>query len=648
MRGNKGKRIGYRQVFIILCMVFWIVFPFITRLNVIKVPDIEAKYFSTSNGYIVDLLLYCKEIVLAVFVGVVLLYFLGERIFPDNVIKIDRGRLKNLAFPMILGGAYLVLSVLSFLFSSFKETVFWGVNSEYEGLLAIIGYIGVFVFAVYYFKAPGEKEKGLDPAVILKCGIHILCLIIGILSLIEIFYKPILEITFVQDLISSEKYRELAHSIKNENFIGQICLTFNNPGFLGGFCAMFIPVNFCLLQEGKKIWKILGIAGTGMMGLTIVWSNSKVAVVSLFLTIPLSVFLLWFKNRSKDKKDRRGIKELLINSLLVVVIAVILVLMSKYWIPTYSSRVRPEGTESQENISGDSVYKLTKAELINGEVYFYSGEKLLKISVDQQKYQEDCVGSGKIDYSDCLVFSDGKELIEGRAPATLKETNIRAQQEGFKLEDERYDPIKICVQKELVIIDLGYSGTVEFYITEDGLKIFGQGSALHSEIQQPLVTGLEKFYSLFTGRGYIWVQSLPILKDSLLLGGGNGTFAFRFKQNEIVGLLNTHGSCKYVMDRPHNWYLQIACSAGIPALICVLTLFIWYLAVFIKHYKVSINTIGNKKGSSASEINSISALDIALFTGIIGFLLCGIINDSCVTVNPWFWMLFGIAVARRK
>ena len=136
--------------------------------------------------------------------------------------------------------------------------------------------------------------------------------------------------------------------------------------------------------------------------------------------------------------------------------------------------------------------------------------------------------------------------------------------------------------------------------------------------------------------------------DSLLIGGGNGTFAFRFKQNEIVGLLNTHGSCKYVMDRPHNWYLQIACSAGIPALICVLALFIWYLVTFIKHYRVKLNLVGNKQGSSVAEINGISVMDIGLFAGIIGFLLCGMINDSCVTVNPWFWMLFGTAVARRK
>ena len=128
---------------------------------------------------------------------------------------------------------------------------------------------------------------------------------------------------------------------------------------------------------------------------------------------------------------------------------------------------------------------------------------------------------------------------------------------------------------------------------------------------------------------------MPIIKDSLLIGGGNSTFAFRFRQNEIVGLLNTHGSCKYVIDRPHNWYIQIACSDGVPALIAVLVLFFSYLVTFIKRYK-------------ENNIMAGAALtDIGLFSGLAGFMICGLINDSCVTVNPIFWLLLGWAVTRQ-
>ena len=618
MRGKRKKEFGYRRVFIILCTAFWVIFPFITRLSVIKVPEIEEEYFSTNKGYIVDLLLYCKEIALALFAGAVILYFLGERIFPDKVIKLDRNRFKSLILPVSLAGVYLLLSVLSFAFSSYKETAFWGANSEYEGLLAIISYIVVFFFALIFL-------KDADAAQILKCGINILCLIVGILSIIEIFYKPILEISFVQDLISSDKYSEVAHSIKNENFIGQICLTFNNPGFLGGFCALFIPLNFCLSIEGKKAWKMIGLIGTGLMGLTIVWSDSKVAMVSLIATIPLSIFLLTFKNRKE-------IKKFFVYFGIILAVAVVTIGASKL-LPTFSSRTRTTERVEEGTIGSGEIFKLSKAEIIGGELYLYSGENLLKISVDQEKYKECYWDDDLVDYSSCLVLSDGEKVISGRLPVTLKATNIREEKQGFRPDDERYKAVSICVQKEMVIIDLGYSGTIEFYIVEGGLKIFGQGSSLHEEISQPKVTGLESIYHFATGRGYVWVQALPILKDSLILGGGCGTFAFRFVQNEIVGLLNTHGSCKYVIDRPHNWYLQIACSSGVLALISVLALFIWYIIIFIRQY---IKT------------KTIDYIDIGLFAGLLGFLICGMINDSCITVNPWFWMLFGTAVARRK
>ena len=158
----KEKRIGYRQVFLILCAAFWCIYPFITRLVVKKIPDIEAKFFSNSNGLIIDLLLFYKEIALAVFAGGVLLYFLGERIFPDHIEKIDRERIKSLKLPLICIGIYAVFSGLSFIFSDYKETAFWGSNSEYEGLLAILSCLVVFVFACYYLKPRPDQKKALS------------------------------------------------------------------------------------------------------------------------------------------------------------------------------------------------------------------------------------------------------------------------------------------------------------------------------------------------------------------------------------------------------------------------------------------------------------------------------------------------------
>ena len=659
MNKKKSRKIGYRQIFMILFTLFWVIYPFIARVLVKKIPAPEDTFFANTRGLIIDLALFCKEVALAVFAGGCILYFLGERIFPDKPAKLSLERFKKLRFPVIFIGGYVLFSVLSFVFCDYKETAFFGVNSEYEGLLAILSYAAVFMLAVFFLKPKADGDNKLSLTSIFKYGIIAVSLLAGILGIIEIFVSPILEFTFVQDLISSEENRTIARSIRNENFIGQICLMFHNPGFLGGFCALITPVCIALSMEGKKIRGIVCSVAAGLLIMDTWWSNSRVALVAVILTVPaFMVMSVAGIKKNKLGKGEDSVRRCIINVGIAVVTGVLMIVLSEV-LPTYSSRYREEHvTSTVAETAGSTTYykyKLTKAELTDGALYLYSGETLLKISVDRMIYDTQIVRGVDRDFSECLVFSDGNDRIgqEKIIPAVLPATNIRGEKSGFGFNDDRYRAVKIALDDRLMYIDLGYSGTVEFYLTEDGIKLIGQGSALLDEIPQPRVTGLESLYSFSTGRGYMWVQSLPLLWESLIVGGGNGTFAFRFRQNEIVGLLNTHGSCKYVMDRPHNWYLQIALSDGVTALICVLALFLWYIIGFIRKYKgkpvmdePDVFTKAAVSGTVTGAGNEFGFFDIGLFLGLTGFMLCGMINDSSVTANPWFWLLLGCAVTR--
>ena len=134
----------------------------------------------------------------------------------------------------------------------------------------------------------------------------------------------------------------------------------------------------------------------------------------------------------------------------------------------------------------------------------------------------------------------------------------------------------ICsVQEGILYVDGGYDSTLDFAVTTDGLQLISQNGMLLPEIPTaPMADSpLTKYYSLFTGRGYIWVNSLPILKECLLLGKGAGNFPFYFTQNDVVGLCNTDGTYRLVIDKPHSMYLQIAVSSGIPALLCAVLSF---------------------------------------------------------------------------
>ena len=658
---KKPAKRTYRTVFLILCAAFFACFPFICRLCLNKIPDDEAEIYASTNGYITDLFCYSKEIALLIFAGAVLLYLIGEHIFPDNIEHFDKNRLSRLRFPIICACGYGLLTVISFIFSEHKATALLGVNSEYEGMPAILAYMIIFLAGLYFFKPSPEKHSPLS---ILRTAIMILCLIAGLLSVIEVFYKPILEFTFIQDLISSEKTRELAHSIRCENFIGQISLFFNNPGYLGGFCALFIPILLSLSIEytqpennakHKKTARILCIADIGLLGLSIVWSRSTVAILSLFVSIPM-LFIVYFVNLRKSSCRSTELhtalsyfgKTVIINTAAAFLIAAIAVILSNV-LPNSVSYKHQNGldttisefaqyTVEDADTAEKPLYKLTEATLDNGVLSLRSGETLLRISMKPNALYELLSDDDNSDLSKYLTFSDGVREIKIKERTKLYHTYLQREFDAVTLDDPRFNAITVGFEDEALALDLGYNGTVEFYMTEQGIKLFGQGSTLLNEIPQPGINASEKLYRFATGRGYTWIQSLPILKECLLTGKGNGNFGFYFTQNEIVGLLNTHGSCKYVIDRPHNWYLQIAVSSGIPAMLLVLALFVFY---FIRFLSGTVFTVTK----NAQKTERVPAFLIGLFSGLIAFMFCGLINDSYITVNPLFWMLLAPAVA---
>ncbi|MBR5372331.1 MAG: O-antigen ligase family protein, partial [Oscillospiraceae bacterium] len=185
----------------------------------------------------------------------------------------------------------------------------------------------------------------------------------------------------------------------------------------------------------------------------------------------------------------------------------------------------------------------------------------------------------------------------------------------------------------MLYLDLGYKHTLDFAVTTQGLQLVAQNGALFPEIPEaPLAdSSLTRYYSFATGRGYIWLNSLPMLKKCLLLGVGAGNFPFYFVQNDIVGMCNTNGTYHLVIDKAHSMYLQIAAASGIPALLLVLCLF----AVFaFRGLRLAVT----EKKPAEDRI-----FLICLWTGLCAFMVSGIVNDSCITVNPLFWLCLGTA-----
>lgn len=121
------------------------------------------------------------------------------------------------------------------------------------------------------------------------------------------------------------------------------------------------------------------------------------------------------------------------------------------------------------------------------------------------------------------------------------------------------------------------------------------------------------------GRAYMWKRAIPMLKDSILLGEGPGTYMLYFPQFTSRG--DDMGFKSLAVDRPHNMFINIWQGTGLLSLLI--------LAI------AAVNII--RQG-----------IDPSLQMGAIGFLLAGLFTDSVLCVTPYFLIFMGGLSCRQR
>ena len=139
-----------------------------------------------------------------------------------------------------------------------------------------------------------------------------------------------------------------------------------------------------------------------------------------------------------------------------------------------------------------------------------------------------------------------------------------------------------------------------------------------------LLDGYEKKGS---NRGYIWSRSIPLLWRRPLLGWGQDNYVLAFPQDDFFGKGLFYGNRGMLVDKPHNYFLQIGINNGIPYLLITLVLFgIYFIKGMISGIKREFD------GRSY------------IFTATIAYMITLLFNDSVVSVAPVFWCIFSMGV----
>ncbi|MCI5164734.1 MAG: hypothetical protein D3903_01275 [Candidatus Electrothrix sp. GM3_4] len=127
---------------------------------------------------------------------------------------------------------------------------------------------------------------------------------------------------------------------------------------------------------------------------------------------------------------------------------------------------------------------------------------------------------------------------------------------------------------------------------------------------------LDRFMLIYQGgqgRFNIWLSSLPMLQDHLLVGTGIGSYIL------LSAVYLKQFPENITFDRAHNDYLEFAIELGLP-------FFLFFLCIFITFFLLLIKKIWPYTRAKVSNLPSPALLSIISTAAIIGFVVHGTVD----------------------
>lgn len=575
---------GYSQIFDIIPLIGIIsIIPLLVFLKIVPVTDATAIFTNSNDNY--DFFSYYKMVWLLIFTFLgLLLSFRKHFISRSQFLKKSQ-----IYYPMIL---YVILVIVSTILAQYKQVALWGFVDRYEGMFVLISYI-LILFMGFNFVENESQIKYL----LIAMGIS--AVLIAFIGFTQFVGRDFFMTSIGKSLIMPEKYKHLAGelSFKFANSKA-IYATLYNINYVGVYMSMIFSLSatmFLLLSDKK--YKIFFLLVTMLSFVTILGSRSRAAMFGIFFYFLLSVFVFRVQLRNRWR------------SLFIILALISLVLVAV--------NISNEGLITKRFLSGIKSLTVTNesdfSDLIlsyNKAIFVFNEYRMTVESIE-----------------DRLVLRDSLDM-----PLEVVESgnSIRAvtdpyKKHSFEIIIPGSDPLFIA----RISTSKGTAGLRIISVKGEFMVLHYDGSYL-SDIEAPFL-GFEGRENIASNRGYIWSRSLPLLKDTILVGHGPDTFALHFPHYDYVGKIKGIGNLNVIVDKPHNIYLQTAINTGILSLISLLAIWFIYFRDTIKiHYK----RVEFKKFAEIASISIFMAISVYLFTGLT--------NDSLVSVSPVFWSLLGI------
>lgn len=584
----------YIPIILLLAVV-----PFVVRMSLVELDPVTAAAFKSEQ--VVDFFSNYKSIIIMILAGVclVMLFLMYN--------KSNLKKSKQMLVYMIGIGLFLGFSLLATIFSEYKQVAIWGGPDRCEGMVTIAAYVIILLYTIYAVNRIEDYRYIIYPLCILVVGT-------GILGVFQYAGKDLLLGTeFGNKLIVPDQYAQVRGQVAGTYEKGKIYGTMFHYNYIGSFGAMVVPLfaTLTLFVKGNKNKILFGIM-TIISLFILLGSTSRAGLIGLMGAI--IVFIIVF-----SKKIIKGYK--IVVPVVLGVVALLFVFNSVTGgtiferIPTLVNDAFGLFTASDKNFDYKDHIPVRDIKNHDGMVTFETQDDSITLVTDGQTLSFVDKNNQPIAYAleDKFIKTQDPRFANiifevvnaeaGKVPNVLK----------MLINDRPTFVVRANEQNEMYLAD-SYTGE----------KL---------DLAYPETIGFNGKERIGSARGYIWSRSLPMVKETLLLGNGPDTYLVEFPQDDLLGKYYAYETPNMTVDKPHNLYLQIAINNGVVALLGFLVLVIAYVIDSLRLYTF-------KGYYNMGEI-----MGIGIMLAIVGYMGAGVFNDSIVSVAPIFWILLGVGIA---
>lgn len=585
MNSNSLKKESKSYIISALPVIFLVsVFLFAIHAVIVK-TGLDGMFWYGESGYTVDVYAYFRMQIFIVLSIISVVYLIISALSGSAKVY------KNKVYiPMLI---YVVMVFISYMASDYKHMAAVGFYERYENTFVLIGYMAITFYAMNMIN--DERAFKLIFYIFSAC-----CAVLGIWGVLQTFEIDIYSLPswlYMNSEISQMTNLKLSGAADSVRWF------FTNQNYSSFFMVFPICVSAMLIIWSQKIqWKIAFTVLLALMFYSLFNAKSLGGMVGV--AVSAIAGLIVFNKKLIEWKT----------SVVLIIIAGIV-----------------SAAVSLPSIMGEIGSVTPVASLFSKTAYADDAQQ------EGLKYVD-------IDY----VVTDGNNIIFNFAGT---EVTIKTES-GRVLGVYGADGSEIGLNTDYMQIsegeleDTGYktvnvktANATWSFADLDGELYFVTPTGKGAKLDKVESFGFENSQDFATYRGYIWSRTLPLIKDTILIGHGADTFALYFPQADYAGKYNIgyfSDATDIVIDKPHNMYLGMAVNTGVISLIAALCIFAFYLIDSFKIY-------------SKNEYSGfISLMGAGVFVAVCGFLVAGLVNDSTVQVMPTFYALLGTGFAANR